>query len=62
MKAEVEWQGLTDTARGMLRHVAHLLAENFTGQIQMECNDGGIRDLTVTHKMQPSDLPGKRKT
>ena len=28
-----------------------------TGRMHLECNDGGIREITVSHKRQVSDLP-----
>lgn len=55
---EADWQALSNSTQGMLCHLIHLLAaRKFTGQMHLECNDGGIREITVSHKMEVSDLP-----
>lgn len=55
---EADWQALGSSTQGLLCHAIHLLAaRKFTGQMHLECNDGGIREITVSHKMEVSDLP-----
>lgn len=47
---------ITPQAESSLRAVANVLASKYTGQILLDCNQGGVRSITLKHKV-PIDDP-----
>jgi len=50
------WDRLSESARSTLNRIAILLAARFTGQIQLDCNEGGVKALTESRRHHPRDL------
>ena len=56
------WQALTPQAKGSLRVIAGLLAEKYTGQLQLDCNQGGVRAITKVCRIPLTDEPETAET
>ena len=56
MTGTAEWESLSESARAVLVDVACKLAKGFTGEIRLECSQGGIRNITTTQIQRPPDL------
>lgn len=42
---------LSPTARAALAELVKLLSEGYTGTVELECNEGGVRRLRVSHNL-----------
>ncbi len=51
------WSNIPESGRTMLIHVARLLANGFTGRLELQCSQGGVKYMNVTNTYQPKDLP-----
>lgn len=56
------WSKIPDSGRAMLVHVASLLANGFTGRLELQCSQGGVKYMNVTQTYQPKDLPRQERT
>ena len=54
--AEVNWQALPYSSRMALLRVANLLEGGFTGRIELDCGQGGVRALTHGRRETPDDI------
>lgn len=50
------WESLSPAARGAVAEVIRRLAAKFTGTIQLDCNQGGVRNLTTSSRLDGGDL------
>ena len=44
-------KGLKTTARDALLECARLLADGYTGKLELQCNQGGVRNLRKTENV-----------
>jgi hypothetical protein len=51
-----DWDRLSDSSKSMLRFVMRQLASDFSGQLTLECGQGGIRYITMEQRLQPKDV------
>jgi len=50
------WDRLSESAQDALREQALMLANRFTGKIQMDCLDGGVRLFHDTRQRRANEL------
>lgn len=48
---------MKDSARGVLIYIDKLLQGNFTGKLEIECNQGGVKWVNVSSTYHARDLP-----
>lgn len=51
---------ITESARVTLLWVAERLRERFSGRIELECYQGGVRAVRIITSLAPGDLAGVR--
>jgi hypothetical protein len=54
--SELDWKNLPYSARMALLRIAGLLESGFTGQIAIECGQGGVRSLTYGRRETADDM------
>ena len=47
---------ISGTTRAFLSKVVDALRGGFTGKIEIDCNDGGIRSITFSNRITSKDL------
>jgi len=52
---------LPESSRRILVHVADMLRDGFTGRIELDCSQGGIRNMTEIRSFRPAEIPDKKK-
>lgn len=48
---------LPESTRKFMLHIVEVLRGGFTGRIEIECSEGGIRELRKTERLTTKDLP-----
>ena len=58
------WADLTDGTKETVRWFVELLAQGFTGKVEMDCVDGGIAEPRITQslKRMKKTLDGRNGT
>jgi len=59
---ELPWDRLSDSASDAVVELVHILAGRFTGRIEMECMEGGVRKFRDVRERQPGDLSRRRRS
>lgn len=50
------WEQLSQSARWALVEVVRLLSNRFTGEIRLECSEGGVRNLREARSRRPGKI------
>ena len=56
---EPPWDKLTPGSRSVMNRLVYILANGFTGQLILECNQGGVKYLQESRRVLPEDLVEK---
>ena len=51
-----QWEKLPEGSRKIVRRLILLLGQGFTGRIQIDCGQGGVRNMSEQRSYQPGDL------
>lgn len=50
------WDRLSDSAKTHVAYIAALLAADFTGTMELECVQGGVRNFRETKQPRSADM------
>jgi hypothetical protein len=62
---DLPWDGLSDSAKAAVSDLICLLAGRFTGRVEIECMEGGVRnfrEIRERRSAQLGQLTGSGKT
>lgn len=48
---------LSASARRVLAYIERELARGYSGKIEMDCSEGGVRQFWLTRGMRPNEIP-----